>query len=205
MMPLFMMLSWDVHCAQFPLLVKTKLLLTGEEYMMSATSKRIQLLFVPSPLKIPVFVIPVVLWKMTAMPFGKCWSSSITVLRLTTSQTSKLPSTMVPSFVKRRAIQLTNGRRKYEAPVPFSRLMAMRSPNQKRQQYFDEALFEKTCNRISFFQPALRLSSNWLPLRGPISSLQRLFLPPLPHLKEFSMLTVRRNFAHTVLRNLGEN
>jgi hypothetical protein len=33
------------------------------------------------------FVIPVVLWKMTAMPFGKCWSSSIMVLRLTTSQT----------------------------------------------------------------------------------------------------------------------
>jgi hypothetical protein len=45
--------AWDVHCAQFPLLEKIKLLLTGEEYMMSATSKLIQLLFEPSPLKIP--------------------------------------------------------------------------------------------------------------------------------------------------------
>jgi hypothetical protein len=75
MMLLFMMLSWDVHCAQFPLLVKIKLLLTGEKYTMSATSKLIQLLFVPSPLKIPAFVIPVVFWKMTAVAL---WHYGIT-------------------------------------------------------------------------------------------------------------------------------
>lgn len=55
-----------------PLLVTLKLLLTREVYMMSVIFKHIQLLSGPSPLKIPAFVIPVVLWKMTAMLYGKC-------------------------------------------------------------------------------------------------------------------------------------